>query len=87
MTLLFFICVENGCEWPDTEETERRRMFCNQIEGYGNVCSCKNPLPIAFHPAPVSFCDNQLIVLNLIQNPNLYFIMLIQMLVYIKCIV
>ncbi|XKL66269.1 hypothetical protein PGB90_009689 [Kerria lacca] len=44
---------ESECIWPDNNESERRKMFCNQIEGYGNVCSCKNPLPISFDPAPL----------------------------------
>lgn len=48
-------------------------MFCNQIEGYGNVCSCKNPLPIVFNPAPVSFCDNQLNYFESDTKPELIF--------------
>ena len=32
---------------------ERRRAFCDSIEGYGSVCSCSDPAPLAFHPPPV----------------------------------
>ena len=35
------------------EEVERRRAFCDSIEGYGSVCSCSDPAPLAFHPPPV----------------------------------
>ena len=31
---------------------ERRREFCDRIEGYGSVCSCDNPAPIVFNPLP-----------------------------------
>ncbi|KAK7601264.1 hypothetical protein V9T40_008705 [Parthenolecanium corni] len=49
---------DSECSWSENNETERRRTFCNQVEGYGNVCSCKNPLPISFNPAPVP--DNKI---------------------------
>ena len=39
--------------WGDGEEVERRRTFCDSIEGYGSVCSCTHPAPLAFHPPPV----------------------------------
>lgn len=31
----------------------RRRRFCSKVEGYGSVCSCKDPTPIEFSPDPV----------------------------------
>ncbi len=34
-------------EWGNgTEEARRRREFCDRFEGYGQVCSCVDPLPI-----------------------------------------
>uniref|UniRef100_A0A8C8RC34 Protein O-linked-mannose beta-1,2-N-acetylglucosaminyltransferase n=1 Tax=Pelusios castaneus TaxID=367368 RepID=A0A8C8RC34_9SAUR len=42
------------CPWPDTELNRRRRQFCSKVEGYGSVCSCKDPTPIEFNPEPVS---------------------------------
>jgi len=39
--------------WPEGEETRRRQNFCNEIEGYGSVCSCSDPSPIMFNPPPV----------------------------------
>merc|ERR1719245_2595233 len=42
---------ESRCEsWPEGEETQRRRRFCDKIEGYGSVCSCNDPSPITFNP-------------------------------------
>ncbi len=34
-------------EWGDGEEAKRRREFCDKFEGYGQVCSCSDPLPIS----------------------------------------
>lgn len=31
---------------------DRRIDFCDRIEGYGSICSCDNPAPIAFNPPP-----------------------------------
>ena len=48
---------ESRCEaWHrgDGEEEDRRRAeFCGKIEGYGSVCSCEDPAPLAFSPPPV----------------------------------
>lgn len=44
----------SNCQWPDTEETQRRLQFCNRIEGYGSVCSCDEPASLTFSPEPVS---------------------------------
>ncbi|XP_073421099.1 protein O-linked-mannose beta-1,2-N-acetylglucosaminyltransferase 1 isoform X5 [Dendrobates tinctorius] len=38
------------CHWPDTEQNRRRKHFCGKVEGYGSVCSCKDPTPIEFNP-------------------------------------
>lgn len=42
-------------QWPSaTEETKRRRDFCDHFEGYGSVCSCVDPAPIVnMSPGPV----------------------------------
>lgn len=45
---------EAECHWADTELNRRRRRFCSKVEGYGSVCSCKDPTPIEFSPDPVS---------------------------------
>ncbi|OCT84958.1 hypothetical protein XELAEV_18023119mg [Xenopus laevis] len=41
------------CHWPDTELNRRRKRFCSKVEGYGSVCSCKDPTPIEFNPMPL----------------------------------
>ena len=55
-SLYFFSLVplDAECHWPDTELNRRRRRFCSKVEGYGSVCSCKDPTPIEFNPDPVS---------------------------------
>lgn len=45
---------EAECHWADTELNRRRRRFCSKVEGYGSVCSCKDPTPIEFSPDLVS---------------------------------
>uniref|UniRef100_A0A8C0H1L8 Protein O-linked-mannose beta-1,2-N-acetylglucosaminyltransferase n=1 Tax=Chelonoidis abingdonii TaxID=106734 RepID=A0A8C0H1L8_CHEAB len=47
------------CRWPDTELNRRRRRFCTKVEGYGSVCSCKDPTPIEFNPDPLK--DNKVL--------------------------
>ncbi|GIZ02489.1 protein O-linked-mannose beta-1,2-N-acetylglucosaminyltransferase 1 [Caerostris extrusa] len=44
---------ESECDWADNEENNRRRGFCNHIEGYGSVCSCVDPAPLAFAPKEI----------------------------------
>ncbi|XP_060040711.1 protein O-linked-mannose beta-1,2-N-acetylglucosaminyltransferase 1 isoform X3 [Erinaceus europaeus] len=44
---------EAECHWADTELNRRRRRFCSKVEGYGSVCSCKDPTPIEFTPDPL----------------------------------
>ncbi|XP_057375549.1 protein O-linked-mannose beta-1,2-N-acetylglucosaminyltransferase 1-like [Daphnia carinata] len=44
---------EEECQWPDTEENQRRREFCSRVEGYGSVCDCHQPTPITFQPSPI----------------------------------
>ena len=46
---------ESECEWPETEVNRRRRTFCGKIEGYGSVCSCKDPALLTFNPEPVRY--------------------------------
>ncbi|KAL4634981.1 protein O-linked-mannose beta-1,2-N-acetylglucosaminyltransferase 1 isoform X1 [Arapaima gigas] len=41
---------EAECHWPDTELNRRRKQFCSKVEGYGSICSCKDPAPIEFNP-------------------------------------
>uniref|UniRef100_A0A6I8NWN5 Protein O-linked-mannose beta-1,2-N-acetylglucosaminyltransferase 1 n=1 Tax=Ornithorhynchus anatinus TaxID=9258 RepID=A0A6I8NWN5_ORNAN len=41
------------CHWPDTELNRRRKRFCGKVEGYGSVCSCRDPTPIEFNPEPL----------------------------------
>lgn len=41
---------EAECHWPDTELNRRRKLFCSKVEGYGSICSCKDPAPIEFNP-------------------------------------
>lgn len=47
------------CHWADTELNRRRRRFCSKVEGYGSVCSCKDPTPIEFSPDPLP--DNKVL--------------------------
>ena len=49
---------EAECLWADTE-LNRRRCYCSKVEGYGSVCSCKDPTPIEFSPDPLP--DNKVL--------------------------
>lgn len=42
------------CDWPESDENDRRRLFCNKFEGYGSLCDCHNPSPIVIDPRPLS---------------------------------
>nr|XP_046247523.1 protein O-linked-mannose beta-1,2-N-acetylglucosaminyltransferase 1 [Scatophagus argus]XP_046247524.1 protein O-linked-mannose beta-1,2-N-acetylglucosaminyltransferase 1 [Scatophagus argus] len=44
---------EAECHWADTELNRRRKIFCSKVEGYGSICSCKDPAPIEFNPDPL----------------------------------
>ncbi|XP_053177995.1 protein O-linked-mannose beta-1,2-N-acetylglucosaminyltransferase 1 isoform X1 [Scomber japonicus] len=44
---------EAECHWADTELNRRRKLFCSKVEGYGSICSCKDPAPIEFNPDPL----------------------------------
>ncbi|KAM6962643.1 protein O-linked-mannose beta-1,2-N-acetylglucosaminyltransferase 1 [Aplochiton taeniatus] len=44
---------EAECHWADTERNRRRKLFCSKVEGYGSICSCKDPAPIEFNPDPL----------------------------------
>ncbi|KAJ0032883.1 hypothetical protein NQD34_002964 [Periophthalmus magnuspinnatus] len=44
---------EAECQWADTELNRRRKIFCSKVEGYGSICSCKDPAPIEFNPEPL----------------------------------
>ncbi|XP_077450749.1 protein O-linked-mannose beta-1,2-N-acetylglucosaminyltransferase 1 isoform X2 [Stigmatopora argus] len=46
---------EAECHWVDTEWNRRRRLFCSKVEGYGSICSCKDPAPIEFSPEPLPY--------------------------------
>lgn len=39
--------------WRNDAENQRRRSFCEKIEGYGSVCSCTDPAPITLSPDPI----------------------------------
>ncbi|XP_050425936.1 protein O-linked-mannose beta-1,2-N-acetylglucosaminyltransferase 1-like [Adelges cooleyi] len=66
------------CNWPDSEENARRKIFCNNIEGYGNVCSCFNPDPLIFSPTPLPSSNLQNVPVSIIASnrPNYLFRML-----------
>ena len=49
---------EAECHWADTE-LNRRHRYCSKVEGYGGVCSCKDPTPIEFSPDPLP--DNKVL--------------------------
>lgn len=49
---------EAECHWTDNDLNRRRRLFCSKVEGYGSICSCKDPAPIEFSPDPLP--DNKL---------------------------
>ncbi|XP_072294892.1 protein O-linked-mannose beta-1,2-N-acetylglucosaminyltransferase 1 [Eucyclogobius newberryi] len=46
---------EAECSWADTELNRRRKIFCSKVEGYGSICSCKDPAPIEFSPEPLQY--------------------------------
>lgn len=48
---------EAECHWADTELNRRRKIFCSKVEGYGSICSCRDPAPIEFNPEPVRTCS------------------------------
>lgn len=50
---MFIHPTEAECHWADTELNRRRKTFCSKVEGYGSICSCKDPAPIEFNPEPV----------------------------------
>jgi beta-1,2-N-acetylglucosaminyltransferase len=46
---------ESDCpDWLGQAEGKRRAHFCDQVDGYGQVCDCLDPAPITFHPLDVS---------------------------------
>lgn len=50
----YHLLTDGQCDWPDTAVNRRRRSFCNKLEGYGSVCSCKDPAALTFNPPQVS---------------------------------
>lgn len=44
---------ESECLWGDGELNRRRKTFCSKVEGYGSICSCRDPAPFHFNPAPL----------------------------------
>ncbi|CAN9500824.1 unnamed protein product [Ophioblennius macclurei] len=44
---------ESECSWSDGELNRRRKTFCAKVEGYGSICSCRDPAPIHFSPEPL----------------------------------
>ena len=56
--LIFPPTSEAECHWADTE-LNRRHRYCSKVEGYGGVCSCKDPTPIEFSPDPLP--DNKVL--------------------------
>lgn len=50
---MYCASAEAECHWADTELNRRRKLFCSKVEGYGSICSCKDPAPIEFNPDPV----------------------------------
>uniref|UniRef100_UPI00358F1449 protein O-linked-mannose beta-1,2-N-acetylglucosaminyltransferase 1 n=1 Tax=Myxine glutinosa TaxID=7769 RepID=UPI00358F1449 len=42
-----------GCNWGSDAISLRRMAFCGKLEGYGSLCSCRDPAPIALHPPPL----------------------------------
>lgn len=50
---LVVLPAEAECHWADTELNRRRKVFCGKVEGYGSICSCRDPAPIEFNPDPV----------------------------------
>ncbi|KAL4236885.1 Protein O-linked-mannose beta-1 [Mactra antiquata] len=44
---------ESHCKnWPDDAASRRRQIFCDNHEGYGNVCSCDNPQLLHYPKSP-----------------------------------
>lgn len=41
---------DSECQWEKTVSNNRRKAFCSKVEGYGDICSCKNPEPFTFSP-------------------------------------
>ena len=45
---------ESECDWPDSDINKRRKHFCSKFEGYGSVCSCREPAPLDIYSEQVS---------------------------------
>jgi len=50
-----FLIADIECHFGKTKLDKRRQTFCNKVEGYGDICSCKNPEPIVFSPEKVNW--------------------------------
>jgi beta-1,2-N-acetylglucosaminyltransferase len=50
-----FLIADIECHWGKTKLDKRRQTFCNKVEGYGDICSCKNADPIVFSPLKVTW--------------------------------
>ncbi|XP_050526842.1 protein O-linked-mannose beta-1,2-N-acetylglucosaminyltransferase 1-like isoform X2 [Daktulosphaira vitifoliae] len=66
------------CKWPNSEENIRRKHFCNNIEGYGNICVCNNPDPLTFFPPALEDSNLQNVPVSIIASnrPHYLFKML-----------
>ncbi|XP_063078358.1 protein O-linked-mannose beta-1,2-N-acetylglucosaminyltransferase 1-like [Engraulis encrasicolus] len=73
---------EAECPWPDTEVNRKRKKFCNQLEGYGNLCSCNDPAPLEFipNPLPVNHVHNVPVAVIAGNRPNYLYRMLSKLL-------
>ncbi|XP_064626979.1 protein O-linked-mannose beta-1,2-N-acetylglucosaminyltransferase 1-like isoform X2 [Lineus longissimus] len=69
---------ESECQWPDTAVNKRRREFCSKWEGYGSVCSCKDPAPLdlSADPLPSSNINDVPVVVVASNRPQYLYRML-----------
>ena len=49
----YSISSESECRWPNDAIGKRRNVFCSKQEGFGSVCSCKEPASISFNTEEV----------------------------------
>eukprot|EP00112_Aurelia_sp_Birch-Aquarium-sp1_P004363 Seg1493.5 transcript_id=Seg1493.5/GoldUCD/mRNA.D3Y31 product="Protein O-linked-mannose beta-1 2-N-acetylglucosaminyltransferase 1" protein_id=Seg1493.5/GoldUCD/D3Y31 len=44
---------DESCDYGEGKVAERRKAFCEKFEGYGSVCTCKDPAPIDLKGEPL----------------------------------
>ncbi|PAA88898.1 hypothetical protein BOX15_Mlig001922g5 [Macrostomum lignano] len=54
--------------WPPSEDTTRRRRFCQLAEGFNNVCDCSTPAAISFQSRPAPWSTHGVVPLTVLSS-------------------